>query len=214
MRLSVNGHTVEYAGDPYLWQLRRDLSPDSDVTIVNGFHTKDNPRLKEGDQIVLIQKGLIPPAAELESMLMARLTPGVYQRFQSAAVGIAGLGGLGSNIAMMLARTGIGRLVLADFDIVEPSNLNRQCYSVCHLGMRKTEACARQIQEINPLVQVQTVFDTITEDNAVSCFKDCDIAVSYTHLDVYKRQPLYQGCLLPGTLPRHRPFASPVCLPG
>lgn len=63
---------------------------------------------------------------------------------------------------MMLARTGIGLLVLADFDTVEPSNLNRQCYGISHLGMQKTEACANQIREINPLVQVQTYSHRIT----------------------------------------------------
>ena len=58
-------------------------------------------------------------------MMAARHTPFVHERVKSAKVGIAGLGGLGSNIAVMLARTGIGELVLADFDLVEPSNLNR-----------------------------------------------------------------------------------------
>jgi len=151
------------------------MAPASEVTIVNGYHTNENQRLREGDQVVLIQKGQTPLREELEAMLLARLTPGVYERVRSAKVGIAGLGGLGSNIAMMLARTGIGLLVLADFDTVEPSNLNRQCYGVSHLGMQKTDACANQIREINPLVQVQTYPHRITARNAVSCFGACDI---------------------------------------
>ena len=54
-------------------------------------------------------------------------------------IGIAGLGGLGSNIAMMLARSGIRHFVLADFDTVDESNLNRQHYFPAHLGRKKTE---------------------------------------------------------------------------
>ena len=175
MRLQVNGHPVDYTGAPFLWSLRSAMAPASEVTIVNGYHTNENQRLREGDQVVLIQKGQTPLREELEAMLLARLTPGVYERVRSAKVGIAGLGGLGSNIAMMLARTGIGLLVLADFDTVEPSNLNRQCYGVSHLGMQKTDACANQIREINPLVQVQTYPQRITARNAVSCFGACDI---------------------------------------
>ena len=173
MRLQVNGHPVDYTGAPFLWSLRSAMAPASEVTIVNGYHTNENQRLREGDQVVLIQKGQTPLREELEAMLLARLTPGVYERVRSAKVGIAGLGGLGSNIAMMLARTGIGLLVLADFDTVEPSNLNRQCYGVSHLGMQKTDACANQIREINPLVQ--TYPHRITARNAVSCFGACDI---------------------------------------
>lgn len=175
MRLQVNGHPVDYTGAPFLWSLRSAMAPASEVTIVNGYHTNENQRLREGDQVVLIQKGQTPLREELEAMLLARLTPGVYERVRSAKVGIAGLCGLGSNIAMMLARTGIGLLVLADFDTVEPSNLNRQCYGVSHLGMQKTDACANQIREINPLVQVQTYPHRITARNAVSCFGACDI---------------------------------------
>lgn len=175
MQLQVNGHPVDYTGTPFLWSLRSAMAPASEVTIVNGYHTNENQRLREGDQVVLIQKGQTPLREELEAMLLARLTPGVYERVRSAKVGIAGLGGLGSNIAMMLARTGIGLLVLADFDTVEPSNLNRQCYGVSHLGMQKTEACANQIREVNPLVQVQTYSHRITANNAVSCFGACDI---------------------------------------
>lgn len=175
MRLQVNGHSVDYTGTPFLWSLRSAMAPASQVAILNGYQTDENRRLREGDQVVLIQKGQAPSREELEAMLSARLTPGVYQRVCAAKVGIAGLGGLGSNIAMMLARTGIGLLVLADFDTVEPSNLNRQCYSISHLGMQKTEACANQIREINPLVQVQTYSHRITANNAVSCFGSCDI---------------------------------------
>lgn len=90
----------------------------------------------------------MPDREEMESMLCARHTPHVYEKAKKARVAIAGLGGLGSNIAIMLARTGIGHLHLIDFDIVEPSNLNRQQYMVEHLGMYKTEALKDELQRM------------------------------------------------------------------
>ena len=108
------------------------------VWIVEGFQTDENLSLKDGMTINWIQKGKMPDREEMESMLCARHTPHVYEKAKKARVAIAGLGGLGSNIAIMLARTGIGHLHLIDFDIVEPSNLNRQQYMVEHL------ACTRQ----------------------------------------------------------------------
>lgn len=60
-------------------------------------------------------------------------------------VAIAGLGGLGSNIAMLLVRSGVGHLMLVDFDTVEKSNLNRQQYLPRHIGMWKTDALAEQL---------------------------------------------------------------------
>ena len=70
-------------------------------------------------------------------MMMARHSPECPQQVKKGKVAIAGFGGLGSNIAVMLARIGVGQLLFVDFDIVEPSNLNRQSYYVRHLGMAK-----------------------------------------------------------------------------
>lgn len=142
----------------------------SSVVIINGFQTNENIRLKDGDCITIIKKGVMPSKDELEEMLCARHTPRVYEKVKIARVAIAGLGGLGSNIAIELARTGVGTLHLIDFDIVEPSNLNRQNYLIKHLGMFKTEALRKQIQEINPYVSV--IVDTIKvdEDNIKSLF--------------------------------------------
>ena len=77
---------------------------------------------------------------DYDAMLIERHGQQVFDTLAKAHVGIAGLGGLGSNIAMMLARSGVGHLLLIDFDSVVPSNLNRQHYMVSHLGMPKSEA--------------------------------------------------------------------------
>ncbi|MCL1994350.1 MAG: sulfur carrier protein ThiS adenylyltransferase ThiF [Spirochaetes bacterium] len=112
---------------------------------------------------------------ELESGITARNMPGVSEKIKDAKVAIAGLGGLGSNIAVMLARIGVGKLFLVDFDKVEPSNLNRQHYAVSHLGRLKTEAIKEQIEAINPFVSVEILTQKIEAHNAAEIFKGYDI---------------------------------------
>lgn len=106
----------------------------------------------------------------LPAMLYSRNTPGSQARLRQCTVGIAGLGGLGSNIAMYLARCGVGQLHLVDFDIVEASNLNRQAYRVCDIGKHKTDALAEQLSAINPFIQLHTDCVQVTEANAAALF--------------------------------------------
>lgn len=101
----------------------------------------------------------------------------INEKLKSAKVGIAGLGGLGSNVAVSLARAGIGKLLLIDFDVVEPSNLNRQQYFMKHIGMRKTDALEDVISQCNPFVQVEKTHIFLDESNIESQFKDVDIIV-------------------------------------
>ena len=117
----------------------------------------------------------MPPKEELESLMAARHTPKVHDTVKKARVAVCGLGGLGSNIAVMLARTSVGYLKLIDFDIVEPSNLNRQSYYVEHLGMFKTDALKEQIKRINPFIEVCCETDKITDENCAQLLSDCDI---------------------------------------
>lgn len=99
----------------------------------------------------------------------------IYEKMKTAKIGIAGLGGLGSNIACALARSGVGTLVVADFDVVELSNINRQAYTINHLGMRKTEAIADIIREINPFCTIIPHDIFIDENNCAELFADCEI---------------------------------------
>jgi len=128
-------------------------------------------------RIMSAQKSRTPADRELEMLLVARHSPGVYERVQKATVGIAGLGGLGSAVAISLARTGVGRLILADFDVVEPSNLNRQQYFIKHLGMAKTEALQALLTEINPYVEVTVFNSLLIPQNIPSVFGPADIIV-------------------------------------
>lgn len=112
---------------------------------------------------------------QYDAMLIERHGQKVFDMLSKAYVGIAGLGGLGSNIAMMLARSGVGHLLLIDFDIVEPSNLNRQHYVISHLGMSKSEAIKKLILQANPYIKLDTRCLKITGENAPELFKDCDL---------------------------------------
>jgi sulfur carrier protein ThiS adenylyltransferase len=108
---------------------------------------------------------------------MARHTPGVHKKVKRAVVGIAGLGGLGSNVAIALARVGVGGLVLVDFDIVEPSNLNRQQYFIHQIGMPKVAALQEILSKINPYVRVRPHHERLDRNNVEPIFKDADVVV-------------------------------------
>ena len=91
--------------------------------------------------------------------------------------GIAGAGGLGSNCAVALARSGLGTLVISDFDKVEESNLNRQYYFACQTGMHKTLALKENIRRIDPNISVITHEVKLTKDNIPLIYCGCDIII-------------------------------------
>jgi sulfur carrier protein ThiS adenylyltransferase len=95
----------------------------------------------------------------------------------SVRVGIAGAGGLGSNCAMHLVRAGVRHLVVADFDVVCESNLNRQFYFRDQLGMRKVEALRANLFRIDPEADVRAVDVRLDAESAREVFADCDIVV-------------------------------------
>ena len=123
---------------------------------------------------------------DLEKAITARNYKIVTETIKGKKAAIAGLGGLGSNIAVMLTRLGIGELLLIDFDTVEPSNLNRQFYNTTHLGMLKTDALKSQLVLINPFVKIETKAIKITDDNVLDVFKDCPIVCEAFDNPVYK----------------------------
>jgi sulfur carrier protein ThiS adenylyltransferase len=92
-------------------------------------------------------------------------------------VGIAGAGGLGSNCAIALARSGVGILVIADFDIIEEANLNRQYYFYNQIGLLKTVALKINIGQINPAIQVIDYQNRLDKINIPVIFSGCNIIV-------------------------------------
>ena len=118
---------------------------------------------------------LIPTKEEWYSALSERHGEKIQNIFESATVAICGLGGLGSNIAFALARAGIGKLILIDFDGVDITNLHRQQYKVNQIGMNKTEALKENLSEISPYATIETHSVRISEDNAEALLKNADI---------------------------------------
>jgi len=153
------------------------LRKSDEVVVLNGFQISADCGIKENDEIVIIKKGVMPEKHQLEAMMAARHTPGVHAKMKAGKVAVAGLGGLGSHVAVMLTRMGVGQLFLVDFDVVEPSNLNRQHYNIGHLGQLKTAALETQLHDINPFIDINFKNVYITEENAAEIFKDFDIIV-------------------------------------
>ena len=112
-----------------------------------------------------------------EEDLLKRNVKGISKKLKKTRVCILGLGGLGSNVAVLLARSGIGYLKLVDFDIVEASNLNRQQYRISHIGIKKTEVMKSIIREINPFVEVDILDIKVDRENIYSIVGDIEIVV-------------------------------------
>ena len=118
---------------------------------------------------------MIPSKKEWMDALAARHGTELHKRFSSATVAVCGLGGLGSNIAVALARAGIGKLLLIDFDCVDITNLHRQQYKASQIGQYKTDALAENLFEIAPYADIKTATVKLTEDNFAELLKDADI---------------------------------------
>ena len=112
-----------------------------------------------------------------ESVMASHLDAEQRVRLSSACVGLAGAGGLGSNCATLLARCGVGRLVLVDFDVVSLSNLNRQNFLPEHVGRLKVEALASMLRMINPQIRVETQAVRLEAANVADLFRECDPVV-------------------------------------
>lgn len=177
MDVYVNEKAVRLYESATAGAAREKFKPDADIIIVNGFPVAADHALAEADRVTLIRRGEVPTPEELEALLVARHTPGVHARVRSAVVGIAGAGGLGSFVALALARTGVGRLVIADHDIVEPSNLNRQQYFIDQIGEPKVHALAHTIARVNPNVKVVPHHTRVTAENLASLFGDVEVMV-------------------------------------
>lgn len=118
---------------------------------------------------------LIPTKEEWNKALCERHGEELQIIFFNATVAICGLGGLGSNIAIALARAGIGKLILIDFDRVYITNLHRQQYKADQIGRYKTEALSENLKEIAPYIKLEVHNIRITEDNAAEYLKAADI---------------------------------------
>lgn len=178
INIMLNGEKKEVANSLKLSELLDYIGVNIETDLVyvkNGYAVDGNSAVADGDNIVIADKTKIPSETELEIILGARNSPEVRKKLKRAKVGIAGLGGLGSNVAVMLARLGVGTIFVADFDIVEPTNLNRQQYFINQLGKFKTTAICDLIGNINPYIKIEAYKVKLNEQNSVDIFKNCDV---------------------------------------
>lgn len=101
----------------------------------------------------------------------------IRSALSSKSVGIAGCGGLGSNCAVALARVGIGKLVIADFDVIEESNLNRQYFFFDQIGKYKASTLKENLLRINPIVNVSEHVVKLAPKDIVELYGECDVIV-------------------------------------
>ena len=117
----------------------------------------------------------LPTREQLDAALRGRIGPALWQRFQGAKVAVCGLGGLGSHIAVALARAGVGALSLIDFDKVDLSNLNRQQYKASQIGREKPLALAENLREINPYLGLECHTLRLTPENIPAVLQGADV---------------------------------------
>jgi sulfur carrier protein ThiS adenylyltransferase len=177
MKIYLNEKHIKAEKGVKVAELVKQHKPGADLCVLNGFPCLLEHTLDDGDRLVLIKKGEVPSKNELEHLLSARHTPGVAAKLKKACVGIAGCGGLGSTAALALARVGVGRLIIADHDVVEPSNLNRQQYFVYQIGLPKVEALKELIKKANPFVKVEIHHLRIVPENVMELFGRCDAII-------------------------------------
>lgn len=138
-----------------------------------------------------------PVSNPLRAGLARHFTTAQLQRLASVPVGVAGAGGLGSNTAMLLARSGVERLLLVDDDVVEASNLNRQLYWPRHLGRPKVGALAELLRELNPAIRVEPLRLRLGPDTMAPLLRRCPLWVEA--LDTAETKALFvQRALLAG----------------
>lgn len=198
--MRVNGKAVDRRSGLSLSALAASHFSDADLALVDGVPVDrdawDGVCPEEDADIILARRGVVPDPETYHALLVSRNQPGTVERLAAATVGVAGCGGLGSNAAMALARMGVGGLTLVDFDIVEPTNLNRQAYFAGDVGTPKVEALRRHIAGINPLVAIESRDMLLDADNAVAAFAGCDVILEC--LDRAEAKQMFVEAILSG----------------
>lgn len=118
---------------------------------------------------------MVPTREEMLAALDKRQGRDAVQKLQAATVAVCGLGGLGSNIAISLARAGVGKLILVDFDRVDVTNLHRQQYKASQVGMPKPDALREILKEIAPYTELEIHFEKVTAQNTGNLLANADV---------------------------------------
>lgn len=112
---------------------------------------------------------------EFYKNLIKKLGKENFEKVQNERIGIAGLGGLGSNCALNLVRVGFRRFALIDFDVIDQTNLDRQFYFSDQVGQAKVSALELNLRRINPDLDIKAVNMKIDKENVEELFKDCHV---------------------------------------
>lgn len=118
---------------------------------------------------------MMPKQEEWDKALEERHGKTLQKKLYDRTVAVCGLGGLGSAISVILARIGIGKLILTDFDKVDISNLHRQQYKASQIGMDKTKALEENLKEIAPYLKTQIHSERMNEENYLQILSGADI---------------------------------------
>lgn len=175
--LTVNERPYPYQKGMRLGELAAVLKPGADVLVLNGTPARPDTLLQDEDNCSLIKVGEIPSTLDMERALEARHSPEFQHRFKKATVGIMGLGGLGSAVALSLVKIGIGKLLISDYDVVVLSNIHRQHYFIDQIGYKKTVALKKTLVRVNPFVAITTLDVKLTEQSIPNLFGEVDVLV-------------------------------------
>ncbi|MBI3579120.1 MAG: molybdopterin-synthase adenylyltransferase MoeB, partial [Ignavibacteriales bacterium] len=154
--------------------------------------TPDNPKIANiqlsREEMERYSRHVILPEIGLEGQ----------KKLKAASVLIAGMGGLGSPVAMYLAAAGIGKLGIVDFDVVDGSNLQRQIiYATNNIGQSKLSSSIQTIKSLNPNVNIQAHEIRLSSENALEILRECDIVVDCTD-NFPTRYLINDACVLLG----------------
>jgi sulfur carrier protein ThiS adenylyltransferase len=175
--LTVNEEPYPFQPGLFMADLVREIKPGADVLLLNGNRVNDKVSLHDGDTCILIKKGEQPTDKEMNKTLANRQGREYQKILAGSVIGIMGLGGLGSAVAVSLVKIGVGKLVISDYDVVELSNIHRQHYFIDQIGLNKTVALKNNLARINPFVEVQELDTMLTEENIPSYFHDMNVLI-------------------------------------
>ena len=173
----INEKEFPFSPDLTIAKLAAIHKPAADIFILNGFPVSSDTTLNDGDSCSLIQKGIVPLPSEMDALLSSRHTPGIQNIIRNSSIAILGLGGLGSAVAGAMAKIGIGKMLLSDYDVVEPSNLNRQQYFVDQIGMKKTVALKENLLRMSPSVSLKLIDEQLTGPRLPKLFSNVDVLI-------------------------------------
>jgi len=175
--LTVNERPYPFRQNIRLSDLAAEIRPDSDVLVLNGMVSNGNEVLHDGDKCYFIKTGEIPSSMDMEENLYARHTKEIQCKLKKSTVGIMGLGGLGSAVAVSLVKIGIGKLIISDYDVVVLSNIHRQHYFIDQIGQKKTRALKKTLVNINPYVAVTTIDTKLCANSIPNLFIGVDVLI-------------------------------------